>query len=36
MLFPKLTRRPFANLAAGFLFTAMVVLTWALALTHAH
>jgi rhomboid protease GluP len=35
-LVPKLAQRPFANLAAGLLFTAMVVLTWALALTRAH
>lgn len=33
ILVPKLTQRPLANLAAGFLFVATVVLTWALALT---
>lgn len=32
---PKLAQRPLVNLAAGFLFTAMVILTWALALTRA-
>ena len=31
-LIPKLAQRPLINLTAGFLFTALVVLTWALAL----
>jgi membrane associated rhomboid family serine protease len=35
-LVPKLAQRPFANLAAGFIFTTMVILTWALALTRMH
>ena len=32
---PKLARRPLVNLAAGFLFTALVIWTWVLALTRA-
>ena len=32
---PKLAQRPLVNLAAGLLFTAMVILTWVLALTRA-
>jgi len=32
---PKLAQRPLVNLAAGFVFTATVILTWALALTRA-
>jgi membrane associated rhomboid family serine protease len=31
---PKLTRSSLANLTAGFLFAALVILTWALALSH--
>jgi membrane associated rhomboid family serine protease len=34
-LVPRLAQRPMVNLAAGFVFTALVILTWAQALTRA-
>jgi len=31
---PKVAQRPLVNVAAGFVFAALVVVTWALALAH--
>ncbi len=35
-LVPQIAPRPLVNLVAGFLFAALVIVTWALALTRAH